>query len=68
VIERRDVQVFDGCAEATGDDHQWIHVDPEKAGGGFKKVQLITPVRVGAKVDSSEKSAAVIESIVRYVD
>ena len=116
-------------ADAT-DDHQWIHVDPEKAvngpfGGtiahglltlsllphfmhelytvtnvamainyGFNKVRFITPVRVGAKiraraeianvqklegavqatmvttieVEGSQKPAAVIESIIRYVD
>jgi acyl dehydratase len=115
-------------ADAT-DDHQWIHVDPERAadgpfGGtiahglltlsllphfmhelyrvdnvamainyGFNKVRFITPVRVGAKlrarseiatvqqldgavqvtlvttieVEGSQKPAAVIESIVRYV-
>jgi acyl dehydratase len=115
-------------ADATGD-HQWIHVDPERAadgpfGGtiahglltlsllphfmhdlyrvdnaamainyGFNKVRFITPVPVGAKlrarseitevqtldsavqatlvttieVEGSQKPAAVIESIVRYV-
>jgi acyl dehydratase len=115
-------------ADAT-DDHQWIHVDPEKAangpfGGtiahglltlsllphfshqlyrvdniamainyGYNKVRFITPVRVGAKVrargeltsvnqldgavqatttitvdiDGSDKPAAVVESIVRYL-
>jgi acyl dehydratase len=116
-------------AQAT-DDHQWIHVDPERAasgpfGGtiahglltlsllpkfmhelyrvdnitmainyGFNKVRFITPVPVGAKVrassvitgvdkldgavqatlvttvevDGAAKPAAVIESIVRYVN
>jgi len=116
-------------ADAT-DDHQWIHVDPEKAadgpyGGtiahglltlslmphfshhlyrvdniamalnyGYNKVRFITPVKVGAKIraraeitkieevkggavqatvtttveiDGSEKPAAVLESIVRYL-
>jgi acyl dehydratase len=115
-------------ADAT-DDHQWIHVDTERAadgpfGGtiahglltlsllphfmhelysvgnvamainyGFDKVRFITPVRVGAKVrarseiakvqkldgavqatmvttievEGSQKPAAVIESIIRYV-
>ena len=116
-------------ADAT-DDHQWIHVDPEKAadgpyGGtiahglltlslmphfshhlyrvdniamalnyGYNKVRFITPVKVGAKIraraeitkveevkggavqatvtttveiDGSEKPAAVVESIVRYL-
>jgi acyl dehydratase len=115
-------------ADAT-DDHQWIHVDPEKAakgpfGGtiahglltlsllphfshqlyrvdniamainyGYNKVRFITPVSVGAKVrargeltsvnqldgavqatttitveiDGSDKPAAVVESIVRYL-
>jgi acyl dehydratase len=115
-------------ADAT-EDHQWIHVDPERAadgpfGGtiahglltlsllphfmhelyrvdnvamainyGFNKVRFITPVPVGAKlrarseiatvekldsavqatlvttieVEGSQKPAAVIESIVRYV-
>ena len=118
----------DQFAEAT-DDHQWIHVDPERAasgpyGGtiahglltlsllphfmqrlyrvdgaamainhGFNKVRFITPVRVGSRlrarstlttvtevggglqatltttieVDGSDKPAAVVESIVRYV-
>jgi acyl dehydratase len=125
-IEQDRVNLF---ADATGD-HQWIHVDPDRAadgpfGGtiahglltlsllprfmhelytvdnvamainyGFNKVRFITPVRVGAKVrarsqvtkvakadravqatlvttievEGSEKPAAVIESIVRYVD
>jgi acyl dehydratase len=116
-------------ADAT-EDHQWIHVDPERAAGGpfggtiahglltlsllphfmhelyrvdnvamainygFNKVRFITPVPVGAKirarseiatvekldsavqativttieVEGSQKPAAVIESIVRYVD
>jgi acyl dehydratase len=115
-------------ADATND-HQWIHVDPERAangpfGGpiahglltlsllphfmeqlyrvdnismainyGYNKVRFITPVRVGAKIrarseitnvatldgavqatmvstveiDGSDKPAAVIESIGRYV-
>jgi acyl dehydratase len=116
-------------ADAT-DDHQWIHVDPEKAadgpyGGtiahglltlslmphfshhlyrvdniamalnyGYNKVRFITPVKVGAKIraraevtsveevkggavqatvtttveiEGSEKPAAVVESIVRYL-
>jgi acyl dehydratase len=115
-------------ADAT-DDHQWIHVDPDRAangpfGGtiahglltlsllphlmqqmytvkniamainyGYNKVRFITPVKVGAKIraraeitkvdqldggaqatmttaveiDGSEKPAAVIESIVRYL-
>jgi len=124
-IEQDRVNLF---ADAT-DDHQWIHVDPDRAadgpfGGtsahglltlsllprfmhelytvdnvamainyGFNKVRFIIPVRVGAKVrarsqvtkvakldravqatlvttievEGSEKPAAVIESIVRYV-
>jgi acyl dehydratase len=124
-VEQERVNQF---ADAT-DDHQWIHVDPERAadgpfGGtiahglltlsllphfmhelyrvdnvamainyGFNKVRFITPVRVGAKlrarseiatvqqldgavqvtlvttieVEGSQKPAAVIESIVRYV-
>jgi acyl dehydratase len=115
-------------ADAT-DDHQWIHVDPERAasgpfGGaiahglltlsliphfshqlytveniamainyGYNKVRFITPVKVGAKIrargeltkvdkldggvqatmtttveiDGSEKPAAVVESIVRFL-
>jgi acyl dehydratase len=116
-------------ADAT-DDHQWIHVDPQKAadgpyGGtiahglltlslmpkfshdlyrvdnigmalnyGYNKVRFISPVKVGAKVraraeitaveevkggavqatvtttveiEGSEKPAAVVESIVRYL-
>ena len=115
-------------ADAT-DDHQWIHVDPERAangpfGGtiahglltlsllphfthqlytvdniamainyGYNKVRFITPVRVGTKIraraqiakvdqldgavqatvtvtvdiDSSDKPAAVAESIVRFI-
>jgi acyl dehydratase len=115
-------------ADATND-HQWIHVDPDRAAGGpfggtiahglltlsllphfmhelcridniamainygFNKVRFMTPVRVGAKVragseiadvttlngavqatmvtnveiEGSDKPAAVIESIVRYV-
>ncbi|BBW99659.1 dehydratase [Mycolicibacterium moriokaense] len=115
-------------ADATGD-HQWIHVDPERAakgpfGGtiahglltlsllphfmyqlyrvdgvtmainyGLNKVRFISPVAVGAKIrarstisevatvnggaqatmvttieiDGSEKPAAVIESVIRYV-
>lgn len=115
-------------ADAT-EDHQWIHVDPERAAGGpfggtiahglltlsllphfmhqlytvnnvtmainygFNKVRFITPVPVGAKVrarseiatvekldsaveatlvttievEGSQKPAAIIESIVRYV-
>jgi acyl dehydratase len=118
----------DQFAQAT-DDHQWIHVDPERAadgpyGGtiahglltlsllpyfmqhlyrvdgvamainyGFNKVRFITPVRVGSRVraastvtsvaqvsggvqatltttievEGSDKPAAVVESIVRYV-
>jgi acyl dehydratase len=125
-IQQDRVNLF---ADAT-DDHQWIHVEPDRAadgpfGGtiahglltqsllprfmhelytvdnvamainyGFNKVRFITPVRVGAKVrarsqvarvakvdravqatlvttievEGSEKPAAVIESIVRYVD
>ncbi len=124
-VEQERVNQF---ADAT-DDHQWIHVDPERAAGGpfggtiahglltlsllphfmhelyrvdnvamainygFNKVRFITPVRVGAKlrarseiaavqqldgavqatlvttieVEGSQKPAAVIESIVRYV-
>ncbi|MUL80792.1 MULTISPECIES: MaoC family dehydratase [unclassified Mycolicibacterium] len=115
-------------ADAT-DDHQWIHVDPEKAAGGpfggtiahglltlsllphfthqlyrvdniamainygYNKVRFITPVRVGSKVraraaiadvasldgavqatmavtveiEGSDKPAAVVESIVRFI-
>jgi acyl dehydratase len=116
-------------AEAT-DDHQWIHVDPERAaegpfGGtiahglltlsllpqftrqlytvdniamainyGYNKVRFITPVKVGAKIrahaeiskvdklgggavqvtvettveiDGSDKPAAVVESIARFI-
>lgn len=118
----------DQFAQAT-DDHQWIHVDPERAasgpyGGtiahglltlsllphfmhdlyrvdhvamainyGFNKVRFITPVPVGSRlraaskitavaelsggvqatltttieVEGSDKPAAVVESIVRYV-
>ncbi|KUI34233.1 MaoC family dehydratase [Mycobacterium sp. GA-2829] len=124
-----DQQRVDKFAEST-DDHQWIHVDPERAasgpfGGtiahglltlsllprfmhelyrvdnvamainyGFNKVRFITPVPVGAKVRASAKvtqvekldgavqatfvttvevqdaakPAAVIESIIRYVN
>ena len=115
-------------ADATGD-HQWIHVDPERAangpfGGtiahglltlsllphfthqlytvdsvamainyGYNKVRFITPVRVGSKIraraeiakvdqldgavqgtvpitveiEGSDKPAAVVESIVRFI-
>lgn len=115
-------------ADAT-DDHQWIHVDPDKAaegpfGGtiahglltlslvphfshqlyavrkiamavnyGYNKVRFVSPVRVGAKVraraelttvaqldnavqatmtvtveiEGSEKPAAVVEQIIRYI-
>ncbi|MUL79146.1 MaoC family dehydratase [Mycolicibacterium sp. CBMA 226] len=115
-------------ADAT-DDHQWIHIDPERAaagpfGGtiahglltlsllphfthqlyrvenvalavnyGYNKVRFITPVKVGAKVraraviskidqldgavqatmtvtveiEGSDKPAAVVESIVRFI-
>jgi acyl dehydratase len=115
-------------ADAT-DDHQWIHVDPDKAasgpfGGtiahglltlalvphfshqlytvenitmavnyGYDKVRFITPVKVGAKVraraevtsvkqlegaaqstmavtveiEGSDKPAAVVEQIIRYI-
>jgi len=118
----------DQFAQAT-DDHQWIHVDPERAasgpyGGtiahglltlsllphfmhdlyrvdnvamainyGFNKIRFITPVPVGSRlraaskitaiaelsggvqatltttieVEGSDKPAAVVESIVRYV-
>lgn len=119
---------IDRFAQAT-DDHQWIHVDPERAADGpygrtiahglltlsllpyfmhdlyrvenvtmainygFDKVRFITPVPVGSRlraaskitgilelsggvqatltttmeVEGSEKPAAVIESIVRYL-
>jgi acyl dehydratase len=125
VIDQARVNQF---ATAT-DDHQWIHVDPERAasgpyGGtiahglltlsplprfmhdlyrvddvamainyGFNKVRFITPVPVGSRlraaskvtevgevgggvqatlittieVEGSDKPAAVVESIVRYV-
>lgn len=115
-------------ADAT-DDHQWIHVDPDKAAGGpfggtiahglltlsllphfshqlytvdniamainygYNKVRFITPVKVGARIrargeitkvdqldkavqatttitveiEGSEKPAAVVESIVRFL-
>lgn len=115
-------------ADAT-DDHQWIHVDPERAVGGpfggtiahglltlslvphfshqlysvegitmavnygYNKVRFITPVKVGAKVraraqltsvtqlegaaqstmavtieiEGSDKPAAVVEQIIRYI-
>jgi acyl dehydratase len=115
-------------ADAT-EDHQWIHVDPEKAANGpfgatiahglltlsllphfsqqlyrvdgialavnygYNKVRFITPVKVGAKIrargeittvnqlsgavqatttitieiEDSEKPAAVVEAIVRYI-
>jgi acyl dehydratase len=124
-VDQRRVDQF---AQAT-DDHQWIHVDPERAasgpyGGtiahglltlsllphfmhdlyrvdnvamainyGFNKVRFITPVPVGSRlraaskitavaelsggvqatltttieVEGSDKPAAVVESIVRYV-
>jgi acyl dehydratase len=124
-IQQDRVDLF---ADATGD-HQWIHVDPERAADGpfgvtiahglltlsllpyfmhqlytvdnvamainygFNKVRFVTPVRFGAKVrgrseiaevqkldgvvqatlvttievEGSQKPAAVIESIVRYV-
>ena len=124
-ISQERVNLF---ADAT-DDHQWIHVDPEKAaagpfGGtiahglltlsllphfsqqlyrvanialavnyGYNKVRFITPVKVGANVrargeltsvnqldgavqatttitveiEGSDKPAAVVESIVRYI-
>jgi acyl dehydratase len=123
-----DQERIDKFAQAT-DDHQWIHVDPERAadgpyGGtiahglltlsllphfmhdlyrvdnvamainyGFNKVRFITPVPVGSRlraasritavaelsgglqatltttieVEGSDKPAAVVESIVRYV-
>jgi acyl dehydratase len=123
-----DQKRIDQFAQAT-DDHQWIHVDPERAvdgpyGGtvahglltlsllphfmhllyrvdnvamainyGFNKVRFITPVPVGSRlrasskltavtelaggaqatltttieVEGSDKPAAVVESIVRYV-
>jgi acyl dehydratase len=125
LVDQDRVNLF---ADAT-DDHQWIHVDPERAsdgpfGGtiahglltlsllprfmhqlyavenitmavnyGFNKVRFITPVPVGRRVrakaiiagvdtldtavqatlvttvevEGSDKPAAVIESIVRYV-
>jgi acyl dehydratase len=125
LVDQQRVNLF---ADAT-DDHQWIHVDPERAasgpfGGtiahglltlsllphfmhqlyavenvtmavnyGFNKVRFITPVPVGRRVrakaiiskvdtletavqatlvttvevEGSDKPAAVIESIVRYV-
>jgi acyl dehydratase len=125
VVDQARVDQF---AQAT-DDHQWIHVDPERAasgpyGGtiahglltlsllphfmhdlyrvdnvamainyGFNKVRFITPVPVGSRlraaskitavaelsggvqatltttieVEGSDKPAAVVESIVRYV-
>jgi acyl dehydratase len=124
-ISQERVNLF---ADAT-DDHQWIHVDPEKAasgpfGGtiahglltlsllphfsqqlyrvanialavnyGYNKVRFITPVKVGANVrargeltsvnrldgavqatttitveiEGTDKPAAVVESIVRYI-
>jgi acyl dehydratase len=124
-ISQERVNLF---ADAT-DDHQWIHVDPERAavgpfGGtiahglltlsllphfsqqlyrvanialgvnyGYNKVRFITPVKVGANVrargeltsvnqldgavqatttitveiEGSDKPAAVVESIVRYI-
>lgn len=125
LVDQKRVNLF---ADAT-DDHQWIHVDPERAadglfGGtiahglltlsllprflhrlygvdnvamainyGFNKVRFITPVPVGRRirarvvigavsavdtavqatltttveVEGSDKPAAVVESIVRYV-
>ena len=124
-ISQERVNLF---ADAT-DDHQWIHVDPEKAAGGpfggtiahglltlsllphfsqqlyrvanialavnygYNKVRFITPVKVGASVrargeltsvnqldgavqatttitveiEGTDKPAAVVESIVRYI-
>src|SRR4029453_5790061 len=124
-IDQERVNLF---ADAT-DDHQWIHVDPERAAGGpfggtiahglltlsllprflhqlygvdnvamainygFNKVRFVSPVPVGRRVrasalisevttlesavqatlvttvevEGSEKPAAVIESIARYV-
>jgi acyl dehydratase len=124
-VDQRRVDQF---AQAT-DDHQWIHVDPERAASGpydgtiahglltlsllphfmhdlyrvdnvamainygFNKVRFITPVPVGSRlraaskitavaelsggvqatltttieVEGSDKPAAVVESIVRYV-
>jgi acyl dehydratase len=124
-ISQERVNLF---ADAT-DDHQWIHVDPEKAasgpfGGtiahglltlsllphfsqqlyrvanialavnyGYNKVRFITPVKVGAnlrargeltsvnqldgavqatttitvEIEGTDKPAAVVESIVRYI-
>jgi len=124
-ISQERVNLF---ADAT-DDHQWIHVDPEKAADGpfgatiahglltlsllphfsqqlyrvaniamgvnygYNKVRFITPVKVGANVrargeltavnqldgavqatttitveiEGSDKPAAVVESIVRYI-
>jgi acyl dehydratase len=124
-IDQERVNLF---ADAT-DDHQWIHIDPERAAGGpfggtiahglltlsllprflhqlygvdnvamainygFNKVRFISPVPVGRRVracalisevtplesavqatlvttfevEGSEKPAAVIESIARYV-
>jgi acyl dehydratase len=124
-ISQERVNLF---ADAT-DDHQWIHVDPEKAAGGpfggtiahglltlsllphfsqqlyrvanialavnygYNKVRFITPVKVGANVrargeltsvnqldgavqatttitveiEGTDKPAAVVESIVRYI-
>jgi len=123
-----DQQRIDTFADATGD-HQWIHVDPERAAAGpfgatiahgfltlsllpvlinqlyrvdnvtmavnygLDKVRFMAPVKVGSKVraattvltvtpledavqavlettfeiDGSEKPAAVVQSIVRYV-
>jgi acyl dehydratase len=125
VVDQARVDQFAGAT----DDHQWIHVDPERAasgpyGGtiahglltlsllprfmhdlyrvdnvamainyGFNKVRFITPVPVGSRlraaskvgavtevgggvqatlittiqVEGSDKPAAVVESIVRYV-
>lgn len=123
-----DQKRIDQFAEAT-DDHQWIHVDPERAADGpygrtiahglltlsllphfmhdlyrvdnvkmainygFNKVRFITPVPVGSRlraaskvtavtelgggvqatltttieVEGSDKPAAVVESIIRYL-
>jgi acyl dehydratase len=125
VIDQPRIDLF---AQAT-DDHQWIHVDPQRAAGGpygrtiahglltlsllphfmhdlyrvdnvamainygFNKIRFITPVPVGSRlraaskiagivelsggvqatfttaieVEGSDKPAAVIESIVRYL-
>ncbi|MBJ7336158.1 MaoC/PaaZ C-terminal domain-containing protein [Mycolicibacterium sp.] len=56
-IDQDRVNLF---AEAT-DDHQWIHVDPERAADGPFGATITV------EIEDSTKPAAVAESIVRYI-